>query len=116
LTEQQWGRESTSTSSNCNELLDLLKIAIRITNGIHLGWRTLTHERDNLQGQPAEALKDAWPTLLEPDTENALPEYIADSSDDKLEIFFLEQTSFINGNKKPFVPENPPLFILTRVP
>jgi hypothetical protein len=28
----------------------------------------------------------------------------------------LEQTSFINGNKKPFVPENPPLFILTRVP
>ena len=28
----------------------------------------------------------------------------------------LEQTGFINGNKKPFVPENPLLFILTSVP
>jgi hypothetical protein len=28
----------------------------------------------------------------------------------------LEQTSFINGNKKPFVPENPLLFILMHVP
>jgi hypothetical protein len=84
LAEQQWGKESTSTGSNCNELLDLLKIGIRITNGIRMGWLTLTHERDNLQGQPAEALKDAWPKLLEPDVENALPEYVAESSDDKL--------------------------------
>jgi len=28
----------------------------------------------------------------------------------------LEQTGFVNGNKKPFVPENPLLFILTSVP
>jgi hypothetical protein len=33
-----------------------------------------------------------------------------------LDIMKLEQTSFINGNTNPFVPENPLLFILTSVP
>jgi hypothetical protein len=33
-----------------------------------------------------------------------------------LDIMKLEQTGFINGNTKPFVPENPLLFILTSVP
>jgi hypothetical protein len=84
LAEQQWGRESKSTSDNCNELLELLNIAVRITKGIRLGWMTLTHERDNLQGQPATALRDAWPTLQQPDAENALPEFTAETTDDKL--------------------------------
>jgi hypothetical protein len=71
LAEQQWGRENKSTSDNCNELLELLNIAVRITKGIRLGWMTLTHERDNLQRQPAAALRDAWPKLQQPDAENA---------------------------------------------
>jgi hypothetical protein len=82
--EQQWGRESASTSDNCNELLELLNIALRITKGIRLGWLTLTHERDNLQRKPAAALRDAWPQLQDPDADNAPPEFRAEGSDDKL--------------------------------
>lgn len=84
LAEQQWGRESKSTSDNCNELLELVNIALRITKGIRQGWMTLTHERDNLQGKPAETLRDAWPQLQEPDAENALPEFTTETTDDKL--------------------------------
>ena len=84
LAEQQWGRESSSTEDNCQELTELLKIAIRVTKGIRLGWLTLTHERNSLQRQPAKTLRDAWPQLVEPDAENALPGFSTEHTDDML--------------------------------
>jgi hypothetical protein len=84
LAEQQWGRESSSTENNCQELTELLKIAIRVTKGIRLGWLTLTHERNSLQRQPAKTLRDVWPQLVEPDAENALPGSSTENTDDML--------------------------------
>jgi hypothetical protein len=108
LAEQQWGRESKSTAQDCGELLELLKKARRITKGIRLEWLTLTHERDNLQRQPAAALSDAWLKLLQADAENALQEFTVDTQDDKLvqlaadevnatlDVFDVQQTVFYN--------------------
>jgi len=84
LAEQQWGRESSSTEDNCQELTELLKIAIRVTKGIRLGWLTLTHEHNSLQRQPAKTLRDAWPQIVEPDAENALPGFSTEHTDDML--------------------------------
>jgi hypothetical protein len=54
------------------------------------------------------------PTVCGDETGTASPR--AAISCGTLDDMKLEQTSFINGNKKPFVPENPLLFILTSVP
>jgi hypothetical protein len=81
LAEQQRGRESSSTADSCNELSELLNIAIRVIKGICLGWLTLTHEQNHLQRQPASALSDAWTKLLQPDDENALQEFATDTTD-----------------------------------
>jgi hypothetical protein len=97
LAEQQWGKASTSTEQNCEELMDLLKISIRVVRGIRSGWLTLTHERNNLQGKPHSSLSHAWPKLSEPDADNALFLKSENSSsqsqyqtDDKLVIFAVD--------------------------
>jgi len=64
--ELQWGKATDSTfkRDQCDELHDLLMLLIRTTNGISLGWRTITHERDTLQSKPFGSLKEAWPQLI----------------------------------------------------
>ena len=44
----------------------------------------MTHERDNLQRQSAGDLHNACPKLQQPDAENALPEFTAETTDVKL--------------------------------
>ena len=84
VAEQQWGEDSQQTAADCRELIELLRIAMRVTKGIRLGWMTLTHERDSLQRQPADNLSDAWPKLVVADAENAMPVITQDTSDDML--------------------------------
>jgi hypothetical protein len=84
VAEQQWGEDSQQTAADCRELIELLRIAMRVTKGIRLGWMTLTHERDSLQRQPADTLSDAWPKLVVADAENAMPVITQDTSDDML--------------------------------
>jgi len=84
LAEQQWGRESMSTREDCQELAELVKITMRVTNGVRLGWLTLTHERNNLQRKPAETLRDAWPKLVELDADDQLPEFSTENTNDML--------------------------------
>jgi hypothetical protein len=72
LAEQQWGRANTNSEQRCEELMDLLKISIRVVRGIRSGWLTLTHERNDLQGKPHSSLSHAWPKLSEPHADNML--------------------------------------------
>jgi hypothetical protein len=64
--ELQWGKTTDSTfkRDECDELHDLLMLLIRTTNGISLGCRTITHERDTLQSKPFDSLKEAWPQFI----------------------------------------------------
>lgn len=71
--EQKWG--TREKKDNCNELRDILLICIRVVSGIQLGWMTLTHERNKLQGRPASSLRDAWPRVMQPSGDNAAPDY-----------------------------------------
>ena len=84
LGEQQWGTKNQDTAEACDELRELLQISIRVTKGIRLGWLTLTHERDNLQRQPASTLGEAWPILQQPDPENDVVVDVDNNIDDKL--------------------------------
>jgi hypothetical protein len=81
-----------SGPDTCNELHELLMICIETAEGIFDGWLTLTHERDRLQARPTDSLHDAWPVLLRPQGEDAVPSETfsldADNSDDD----FLTQT------------------------
>lgn len=77
---EQWGEPLPPAS--CSELRNLLMVITRITKGIRLGWLTLTHERDTLQGKPAATLSDAWPRLVHVDPADALPPAVLVDSDD----------------------------------
>ena len=72
--EQEWGA-SSNEKENCDELRDLLLLLIRTTNGIHLGWRTITHERDTLQAKPFDSLQQAWPKFINVDARDSLNDY-----------------------------------------
>jgi hypothetical protein len=74
LGEEEWG--SSPPSDQCNELQELLEIAMETADGIMHGWLTLTHRRDELQSRPAETLAEAWPKLLRPAGADAVPEYL----------------------------------------
>ena len=69
--EQEWGAASNE-KENCDELRDLLLLLIRTTNGIHLRWRTITHERDTLQAKPFDSLQQAWPKFINVDAQDSL--------------------------------------------
>ena len=66
-TGERWQR-----ARNCEELHDILLLLIRATDGISLGWRTITHERDTLQAQPANSLQQAWPKFIQADAQDSL--------------------------------------------
>ena len=72
LGEQQWG--SPPASDKCDELRELLDIAVRTADGVMQGWLTLTHRRSELQSRPADTLAQAWPKLLRPAGADAVSE------------------------------------------
>ena len=58
----------------CNDLRTLVQIFDRAIRGVHLGIKTLTNEREEIQRKPASSLREAWPALLETNTtEFAVP-------------------------------------------
>jgi len=60
-----WPPQSTIISrASCNELNELLLIAMDVVTGVHQGWSTLTHQRSVLQSRPVNSLGEAWPKLL----------------------------------------------------
>lgn len=82
---EQWG--PAPNARDCTELQDLLRIAIRTTKGIRLGWQTLTHERNTLQRRPTESFSEAWalvaPSQQAPADEiDSLPEVSIEASGD----------------------------------
>ena len=69
-TGERWQR-----ARNCEELHDILLLLIRATDGISLGWRTITHERDTLQAKPFDSLQQAWPKFINVDAQDSLNDY-----------------------------------------
>ena len=55
LLKEQLGQPTDTTA--CTEMQEFPHIDIRVTKGILMGWLTLTHNHNNLQGQP---LEDVW--------------------------------------------------------
>lgn len=72
--EQQW--DPAPSGDKCDELRELLNIAVRAADGVMQGWLTLTHRRDEIQGRPADTLAEAWPRLLRPADADAVPEHL----------------------------------------
>jgi hypothetical protein len=61
---------------SCDELGELLRVAIDVSAGVLDGWLTLTHKRNALQSRPADSLRDAWPQLLRPEGDDAIPDTV----------------------------------------
>jgi hypothetical protein len=70
----EWPPGDVFAARECEELQELLRLVIAVSEGVLNGWRTLTHERDQLQRRPADSLRDAWPKLLHPEGEDAVPD------------------------------------------
>jgi hypothetical protein len=61
----------------CNDLRTLVQIFNHSFVGIHLGMKTLTNKREELQAKPAASLREAWPSLLRTkSTEFAVPDAV----------------------------------------
>ena len=58
----------------CNDLRTLVQIFKHAFIGMHLGLKTMTNDREELQAKPAASLREAWPSLLRTSsTEFAVP-------------------------------------------
>jgi hypothetical protein len=73
-TAQEWPPLQSFSNDQCDELGVLLAVCSETVEGVFNGWLTLTHERGRLQAQPATLLRDAWPQLLRPQGEDAVPD------------------------------------------
>ena len=72
---QEWPPPLQSFGNNqCDELGVLLAVSSETVEGVFNGWLTLTHERAQLQAQPANSLRDAWPQLRRPQGADAVPD------------------------------------------
>lgn len=61
----------------CNDLRTLVQIFKHGFIGMHLGMKTLTNEREEIQAKPAASLREAWPSLLRTSsTEFAVPDTV----------------------------------------
>jgi hypothetical protein len=73
-----WPPIGAAAPESCNELQTFLLLLIDITEGVTDGWNTLTDKRGQLQNKPAETLRDAWPQLLRPAGNDAIPDLVFD--------------------------------------
>jgi hypothetical protein len=71
-----WPPRAALAQGSCDELGELLRVAIDVSAGVLDGWLTLTHKRNSLQSRPADSLRDAWPQLLRQEGDDAIPDTV----------------------------------------